>query len=117
MHTTESPAPHASRADTDVDRREKQKELAKQREFVAHWQKKLMENARLATSLAKAALVDAKGTRWQDATRSTVDYIHSLDMRIGNTLNLGFRAEGPEGSIGGGVGRISEQVDGGGESS
>ena len=55
-----------------------------------------MENGRLATSLAKAALVDAKGTRWQDATRPTVDYIHSLDMRIGNTLDLGYAPKDPK---------------------
>ena len=70
MHTTESPAPHASRADADVDKREKQKELAKQRAFVAHWQKKFMENGRIATNLAKGALQDAEHTQWQDETSS-----------------------------------------------
>ena len=98
VHTTESPAPHASRADADVDKREKQKELAKQRVFAAHWQKKFMENSRLATNLAKGALQDAEHTQWQDETSSTRDYFHALDYRVGETQDLGYEPKDPNDS-------------------
>ena len=113
VHTAESPAPHASRADADVDKREKQKELAKQRDvdkreklkelaklraFATHAQKQFMENGRIATNLVSGLLKEAKHTQWQEETSSTRDYFHALDFRVGETQDLGYAPKDPNDS-------------------
>ena len=79
-----------------MDKREKQKELAKEREFACKWQKKFVEKGKQATTLAKAALQDAESTRWQDATKSTKDYMDTLDIRIQTTMDLGYSPKYPK---------------------